>query len=526
MASRTEGTAVSDKMRYTVKPTAVRSENIMAAIKPINGNTFNNCGSSTCIQFVIPAYSGGYYMDSANCRLNFGIQLDSLAMSTNYPVVLDRSPHSVIRRIFITDNNNNVLEDIDRYDALNAMIDLCTGDPGTRNNFGKFNGLTTPKISKTSTTSIISTYVPENPTGGQLLYFPVASQLDTPFDFQQTSDKLTATNTIWNFSIVLSSSVFGGGSDKYLPCSAMAGLRINIWLNNAIDAFLVLTYDSSNIQEPGVESATSQAYPFNNARLKQTNTVTTLQYNICDPTFYLATVRVDPQVDRALIDQGRGADGKIRIHTTGWQLFNYAVKKEDFFTSQVIPITVSSLKAIYWTFTPGSANYGYGSTSFYTRFPTSYQVTIGTTNIPSSPVTFPKDNSFGESFLELMRAWHVRPNDQGWPTNLTPGMYKHSFIDPSNTAAQNTALTGYYQPFSNCVYGCELETFSQKGNTIESGANTLNNTVILTMNYDSGKYLGGTADNTKIGDMTLRVYCSFDMFLVLDPTTGIITKEF
>ena len=55
-----EGSAVSDRLKFDVKPIAVRSENLVTSIKATNGNAQSGDGISNII-FDIPAMSGGYY---------------------------------------------------------------------------------------------------------------------------------------------------------------------------------------------------------------------------------------------------------------------------------------------------------------------------------------------------------------------------------------------------------------------------------------------------------------------------------
>ena len=66
--------------------------------------------------------------------------------------------------------------------------------------------------------------------------------------------------------------------------------------------------------------------------------------------------------------------------------------------------------------------------------------------------------------------------------------------------------------------GVELESFSNKDNTIKSGANVLNNKVELRINYATGI----TANFT----YNLVFFALQDIFIVIDPETGITTVEF
>ena len=84
------------------------------------------------------------------------------------------------------------------------------------------------------------------------------------------------------YTIQLCSALFGGMADKYLPMSAINGMRITLSCENVIGAFVIngLNYKTTN---PG----------------DTVNTISSV--NIYDPTFYLNTVRVHPTVDAQLI---------------------------------------------------------------------------------------------------------------------------------------------------------------------------------------------------------------------------------
>jgi hypothetical protein len=51
---------------------------------------------------------------------------------------LDRGIESIIRRLTIEDMNGNRLEDIDHYNCLYAVTELCTGEPDVRRQRGRF----------------------------------------------------------------------------------------------------------------------------------------------------------------------------------------------------------------------------------------------------------------------------------------------------------------------------------------------------------------------------------------------------
>ena len=66
-------------------------------------------------------------------------------------------------------------------------------------------------------------------------------------------------------------------------------------------------------------------------------------------------VRVDPTVDQQLIKSAQSPeDGNIRIHSQTYSTFQMTILKDNATFEYVIPIKVSSLKAVYFTFSPTS----------------------------------------------------------------------------------------------------------------------------------------------------------------------------
>ena len=81
ITSGKQGMAVTNLMRYNVKPTGVRSENLLNNIKASNGNEFTGSSEGQII-FDVPAMSGGYYLDSAGSRFRFTLTLENATTTT------------------------------------------------------------------------------------------------------------------------------------------------------------------------------------------------------------------------------------------------------------------------------------------------------------------------------------------------------------------------------------------------------------------------------------------------------------
>jgi hypothetical protein len=469
MAMKSEGTAVSDRMRYGVKPTAVRSENILSSIKASNGNAFDGNGTSKII-FDIPAQAGGFYLDAAATRFSFDLKMSNIGGGVVTDVAdivyFDKGPNSIIQRLEIFDTAGHKLEDLENYNLTYKLIEVCTSDPVTQACRGSFLKESQPAMSAKAGENAAVPFTCKETRGGYV--YAVTGTVLTGAGAYTNN-----VHTNQHFSLCFHSAVFGGGCERYYPMSAMNGFRMYITLAPAWAAFNDLTGQAG------------------------TNGIV---YSISDPTLYTNMIRVDPQVDRGIIDSAKGPDGKIRINTQTWNTYQYTIAAADYFSNPVIPVAVSSLKSLFFTFSSVIPMLGHPFTGFFTRYLESYQLFVGTLPIPSSPVLVTAP--YAEAMSETMRAWHVRPNDQYWPS-----LMQETNVHPLPT----DDITD-----SAMVFGVELESFSNRGNTIESGANVLNNTVQLRLKFS----------NTTTGPMTLTVYCLYDIFLVIDPETGITTVEF
>jgi len=263
----------------------------------------------------------------------------------------------------------------------------------------------------------------------------------------------------------------------------MNGFRLILTLNTAIAAFQV------------DEGSTSH----------------TLAYSINDPTIYTNMIRVDPAVDRGIIDASRGTDGRIRIHSQSWRTYTVTIQKTDTVRNIIVPISVSSLKALYFAHVPTTTEGFVSASSAYKWHTTNYQLFVGSVAIPTTPVQVQalgntcSQGTFTEVTAELLRSWHIRLNDQDMTTLLDP-----------------TKVWDEYQAGHNCrsnfFMGVELESFRSKDDTIKSSANVLNNNVELRINYASAI----TANFT----YNLVFFALYDIFIVIDPETGITTVEF
>ena len=110
--------AITDKMQYKVKASAVRSENYLHNIKASNGSTFT-VGMGTYIIFEVPALGNGYHCDFStsyfrmrvDCTLPVALTPAAGQTHTgaNGYVRFERGPESMFRRVVIQDASGNLL---------------------------------------------------------------------------------------------------------------------------------------------------------------------------------------------------------------------------------------------------------------------------------------------------------------------------------------------------------------------------------------------------------------------------------
>ena len=368
------------------------------------------------------------------------------------------------------------MKDLQNYHLLYGLEKVCTGDWGVQTQRNAFF-----KEARFTNSAAAAALSEDAACGGAVYKSPQLVGVVGAFT-QDAYEGLVANNVATNIPLTLTfhSSIFGSGSDKYFPLSAMNGFRLVLTLNSPNNAFQV-----------DVGSQTTYA----------------IRYQVNNPTLYTNMIRVDPAVDRGIIDASKGTDGRIRIHTQSWRTYQVTVVASDTTKNVVVPVSLSSLKALYFTHTNPTPVAFNSASAFYKRFLNQYQLFVGSVAIPTSPVLV--SGTFVEPIAELLRAWHVRLNDQDFSTLLDPDYYLDEY------SLSLTPATNYR---SSAVFGVELESFSLKDDVIESGANVLNNNVELRLTYSQA-----SAQNVPYNLMFFALY---DCFLVIDPETGITTVEF
>ena len=114
-------------MRYGLLPIAVESKAHLLTVPCIGTNLCSGDTSSTII-FRIQQNPSGRYINPTATKFKMTCQFtfpDTLSVSDTF--FLERGPESIIRRFTIKDIQGRILKDIDQYNMLYAITEICTG---------------------------------------------------------------------------------------------------------------------------------------------------------------------------------------------------------------------------------------------------------------------------------------------------------------------------------------------------------------------------------------------------------------
>ena len=129
--------AVTDRMKYGIKPSAVRSENLLHNFKATNGRTFTQqLGNEIIFEFT--GMGNGYYCDFSSSYFRFGVSVgltdaytapSTYATKTNAGYLrFERGPESMFRRVQIFDAAGNLFENFEHYNDLYCATELMTSN--------------------------------------------------------------------------------------------------------------------------------------------------------------------------------------------------------------------------------------------------------------------------------------------------------------------------------------------------------------------------------------------------------------
>ena len=265
------GGALTDALNFQPKQPGASSRSYRTIVLPINSGA-QNPGDVT--KFDIPVGRQNAYIDTSETYLTFQVKNTGTATFN-----LDGSAYCFFNRLDIL-SQGQVLETIQNYNVLcNTLLDLQQD----------------ALVSTTSGTIHMGTG-----------YDTVESQNIAKFG------QALATNTVQDFSIPLSlSGVLGPGCSKYLPISKVTDLRLELTIENAIQAV--------------VQATSTPSFTLNNVQL------------------ILTYIDIDPAVASQL-EQAVG--GRYIISSESWRNYTSILPASRSGDSVLIPARYSSLRTL------------------------------------------------------------------------------------------------------------------------------------------------------------------------------------
>ena len=336
--------AITDRLAYIEKPTAVDAKSYTHSCLPINGTTFD---AGSIIRIDVPCSQYGTYLSQQESYLKLTFVNTSVASGgAGAGVYLDGSGYSLIDRLQVL-YAGYTLEDVSDYGLLASIFTDNCMPLEARQTYGE---MTLGTFQHTHTTNS---------------------------HFTRHGATVGASGEITVF-LPLISAVVGMNSDKMLPLSVMNAsdsLRIELTLANA-----------------GVPVKTNAS----------TDTGT---YQVKDVEFVAQIVKLSDDAE-AMVRQSVGT-GKYRIHGDSFRSFNSTLDSGVNNSSVHIPIKVSSLKTllIAHRLQASLTAKNFLSTTNRTRADlTEFYIQVGSTRIPQKPIKF--DANGGEIQVELQKALH------------------------------------------------------------------------------------------------------------------------
>jgi len=479
--------ALTSDLLYGLKPSCPKSRSYRINVAPLNKSVF--VGGDQCI-FEVPTSRPGTYLDNTQTYLKFSVQCSSTTASAvgGSGIYLDNSAYSFFQRID-TYHSANLLESISEWGQLaNFLIDT---------------GLT--KSDKEGLSTMIGTNYISNLVNASASY----SQYGAPGVVQLPGDRsgisLASVSTAsgintaipYNFSLPFFNGIIGVNCSKNLPVGKLnSPVRIEAFLANNDDA---------------IYSGTSSA----GAIWQLVNVELVLTYIELNDD-----IPHDPSVP-------------MYISTKSWrQASTYIPASTSGEFTALLPFRFASLCSLYGRFlNQSNAVQGSNSTASYRKGSSvncwsQYYFRVGSQMIPNKPVNLINGSLVGtgsEGYAELIKSFHALSTSigntaipynqynvcttatQGWSAPYAPGSKTTGTLD---THANSFAI------------GLELESFSNRTDTILSGVSTLNTQIFFTGVVNSGATVGGTANSNIIA----HFFANFDSILVIQD--GIMSAKF
>jgi hypothetical protein len=394
------GGALTDALAFTPKQPGASSRSYRTIVLPINSGALN---PGDVVKMDIPVGRQNAYIDTSETYLTFQVN-----NTGTQPFNLDGSAYCFFNRLDVL-SQGQVLESIQAYNVLvNTLTDLQQD-------------------------AIVST------TSGTI-------HMGTGFDTVESINIAKKGQAITNggvqdFSIPLAlSGVLGPGCSKYLPISKITDLRLELTIENAIQAV--------------VQATGTTAFTLNNIQL------------------ILTYVDIDPMVASQL-EQAVG--GRYIISSESWRNYTSILPANRSGDSVLIPARYSSMRTLlhvwrdyannsdqtkYWL--SARSNPFYSSTGVQSQI----QYAIGLVLVPQTPVKF-----VSEMWMNGQQAFHqlgsISNGSRCYYTNWNQSAYNDSSTYSMGTFA----------------FAQNFDSFLNKSDSLTVGFNTINSPTFLNITY-------------------------------------------
>jgi hypothetical protein len=477
-------------MNLGLIPAAPRSRSYRISVAPVNQSTFL---ANQQIVFELPTGRRNTWYDGSQSYLKFSVKCKTDAACAQYVpdgVSLENTAYSFFQRLDIY-HSSNLLEQISEYGQLaNMLLDVQLSQSEKA-------GLSAMIGSNSATYTRITTNT--NGTYAQNATVVLNSPWVAPGD--RSGQSIAGATTFdaapsYSFCLPVLSGIIGVNSSKMIPLGKLSSpIRVELYTAENNDAiFAGLSGLGATWQLLNVELCACYV-------------------ELLDDQF-----DQDRGIEYISTSTYRNSSTTIPAATSGE-------------ISALLPFRAASIKALYARFLPfvnnalgDNATAAYRKSSSINCNMSSYSFRVGSSIYPNKPVYLISSiqQTGSEAYTELLKSFHALSSTSvntsllypsynvcatatgGWRANNTPG---------DVTAKQGTHANAF------CI-GLELESFSNRSDTILSGVSTLNSQIYFNANIVSGQTAGGASGY----NYTAHFFSHMDMILVIE--NGVMSAKF
>jgi hypothetical protein len=412
--------SLTDAMNFTPKAVGAPSRSFRMVLNPINSG---NASPGDVVKFDIPVGRPNQFIDTSETCFQFGV----LNNTANDAFYLDGSAYCFVNRLDVL-SAGQVLETIQSYNVLTgALLDLQVGGPDAA--------------------------------------LPMSINLGTGYVADANYSKygkLIAKSGTSEFSLPLAcSGVLGSGCSKYLPIAKVNDLRLELTIENAVQAV--------------VQAA---------------NTAT---FSITSPQLVLTYVEVAPDMAQQL-EVATG--GRYMVSTESWRNYQTILPATRTGDSVLIPARYSSLRTLLHTFRDNANNSDQSkwwlsarTNPFFssTGAACSIQYALGSVLVPQSPVK----GGVAEAWCSTQQAFHNLGS-------ISPGS-RCSINNWVTDAYSNTSTMGSF------AFAQNFDSFLNKSTDMSVVMNTLAQPTFLNMSYPASVSIANRFDTFAHFDALIEI---------------------